>query len=42
MIGTSVLAGIHSSNFLWTAVVWTLGYGVLLSVLVAGRSARTM
>jgi len=41
LLGTGVLAGIYPSNYFWIVLAWTLGYGVLLSLLV-GRSARTM
>ncbi|RYE07524.1 MAG: toll/interleukin-1 receptor domain-containing protein [Hyphomicrobiales bacterium] len=41
LLGMGPLFAIYSSNFFWIAVVWTLGYGVLLTGL-AGRSASSM
>jgi hypothetical protein len=41
LLGTGLLAAIYPSNFFWIVLAWTLGYGVLLSLLVS-RSARTM
>jgi hypothetical protein len=41
LLGTGLLAAVYPSNFFWMVLAWTLGYGVLISVLVS-RSARTM
>jgi hypothetical protein len=40
MLGTGMLHGLYGSNFFWISVVWTLGYGLILTWLATGRPAR--
>ncbi len=42
VLGLGPLKPLYHSNFFWIAVAWTLLYGLLMTWLVAGRSARTM
>ena len=42
ILGLGPLKPLYHSNFFWIAVAWTLLYGLLMTWLVAGRSARTM
>jgi hypothetical protein len=40
VLGTGVLSGLYGSNFFWISVVWTLGYGLILTWLATARPAR--
>ena len=42
VLGLGPLKPLYHSNFFWIAVAWTLLYGLLMTWLVAGRSARTL
>ena len=42
ILGTGVLKPVYSSNFVWISVVWTFGYGLLLTRLALGRPASTI